>query len=63
MSTMKTFKYFNIDDIDNMTPEELENGYTTLVYAFDFTVDKSVSASESKYRVYSFSFVTVRFNE
>ena len=43
MNTMQTFKYYNSDDTNGLTPEEFANGYT--IYAFDLTSDKDISAT------------------
>ena len=43
MQTMQTFKYYNSDDTNGLTPDEFCNGYT--IFAFDLTADKDITAS------------------
>ena len=43
MHTMKTFKYYNTDDSNGLTPNEFANGYT--IYAFDLTADSDIAAT------------------
>ena len=43
MQTMQTFKYYNSDDTNGLTPYDFIHGYT--IFAFDLTSDKDITAA------------------